>query len=609
MTALFSGFLFGIPCGFSSSDLAKNANSAELEIGAETPGTVKASGIEPAASGSSVTIPVGWMALAAVGILWCLYKLHLLSRTLKFQEKRFHLITNNLKEIIFSYDMNAGEFTFISPAYQTIFDDSTPGPGLDIKLFLDKIHEGDRELVTASAARSKYGIGFDGDFRILRPDNSVRWIHVTTIPVGPATPIQSIVGIAEDITDRRRMEDERQQYHDKLEQTVSDRTGELMVVNKKLWAEIEKHKETQALLQEREETFSGLVNNALVGICVVSNGDIIYKNPELEKHLGIAGPSSSIEILDKVHPDDREKAQEIENDIGTGRSRTLYTTFRIYPGGHIDDPGSMRWIHCRVSYYTYQGNQTMLINTMDVTRVRELEHSLMIKDRMVSLGRIAAGIAHEIRNPLTGINSYLYTLEDLCDEEELNSEGISLMKQITSQIQLASNKIENVIRRVLDFSKPAPIQLAPININYCIKNAISLSAAALRKERVTTHLNLANNIPLCMGDSSLIEQVILNLIVNAAKAMESSSEEGRISISSGCDDSNILVRVSDSGPGVPVEIRDRIFDPFYTTKADGSGIGLSIVQRIVNDHKGSVSVAASQWDGAEFRIRLPIHEG
>jgi signal transduction histidine kinase len=117
---------------------------------------------------------------------------------------------------------------------------------------------------------------------------------------------------------------------------------------------------------------------------------------------------------------------------------------------------------------------------------------------------------------------------------------------------------------------------------------------------------LAPDLPRCYADPHLIEQVVLNLITNAARAMEKSNGDRIVEITSSAANNTLSIQVADSGPGVPVEIREKIFDPFFTTSEEGSGIGLNIAQRIVADHNGSISLHTSKWGGAEFRIELPI---
>jgi signal transduction histidine kinase len=227
---------------------------------------------------------------------------------------------------------------------------------------------------------------------------------------------------------------------------------------------------------------------------------------------------------------------------------------------------------------------------------------------MASLGRIASGMAHEIRNPLTGITSYLYTLEQLCESKTLLPKDIALMREIVSQLKLASHKVDSVIKRVLDFSRPTAPRMALVDINQCLRNVINLTAVIMRKAGIQVYTSLSENLPKCHGDMALMEQVFLNLTQNAARALKSAAPTKKIAISSYTVDNQIHAAVSDSGPGVPDELKEKIFDPFFTTNPDGSGIGLSIAQRIVTDHNGSLTVTSGKLGGAHFTVALPIEK-
>jgi signal transduction histidine kinase len=183
---------------------------------------------------------------------------------------------------------------------------------------------------------------------------------------------------------------------------------------------------------------------------------------------------------------------------------------------------------------------------------------------------------------------------------------MEIIRQILTQIQVASNKIESVIKRVMDFSKPGAPKMVRTNINVSLEEAIKLSSVTMRKNDIKIEKSLAPNLPQCYADPQLIEQVVLNLITNAAKAMENFNGNKRVQIKSSARNNTLRIQVADSGPGVPIELREKIFDPFFTTKDDGSGIGLNIAQRIVADHNGSISLDSSKWGGAEFKIELPI---
>ena len=362
-------------------------------------------------------------------------------------------------------------------------------------------------------------------------------------------------------------------------------------------------REAQAALIESETRFRQLVENSLTGISIILDGRIVYQNPEQERLLGRLPRRIIFEDIENIHHDDIEKVTQFYQNLIAGQWQYTDTEFRFYPSGKKHSPADMRWVHCRASRIEYQGRDTILLNIDEVTRAKRLENLLRIQDKMSSLGRVAAGIAHEIRNPLSGINIYLNTLKKLHHREGSEEKVV----QILDQLQSASSKIESVIRRVMDFTKSSEPQLALIDINAPIEEAIDLSAVSLRKQNIKIEKNLAPNLPHCYLDAQLIEQVMLNLITNAAEAMKDKPKQKIIAVTSIAVKDRIQVSVADTGPGIPPESREIIFDPFYTTKNGSSGIGLSLSHRIIADHGGSLTSMAGQLGGAEFRIEIPVH--
>ena len=218
---------------------------------------------------------------------------------------------------------------------------------------------------------------------------------------------------------------------------------------------------------------------------------------------------------------------------------------------------------------------------------------------------MTAGIAHEIRNPLSGINIYLKTLDKIIGTIQSNEKN-DKVSRILSQLQSASNKIESVIKRVMDFSRPGEPNFVLTDINHPITEAFKLSSLTLQKTDIQLTTDLSQELPKCSVDSQMIEQVILNLISNAADAMKGMDANKKIIISSFSENNAVCIRVSDSGPGILKEIHNQIFDPFYTTKNNSSGIGLSICHRIITDHGGSITAKPDKTGGAEFIIKLPV---
>ena len=242
--------------------------------------------------------------------------------------------------------------------------------------------------------------------------------------------------------------------------------------------------------------------------------------------------------------------------------------------------------------------------------LREMEKRARTQEKLASLGQVATGIAHEIRNPLSGLNIYLSMLEKIAVEGTgLDVATRDAVAAIVAQLQSASGKIESVIGRVMDFTKPHPLKLTAVDVNPAVEEAFALSKTFLSKKRVRVTTMLDVELPRVLADLRMLEQVLLNLVTNAAQAMEKSQERREIQICSFREGNAVVISVADSGPGVPVEFRDKIFEPFFTTRSDGSGIGLSICHRIVSDHRGTLTVGTSALGGAEFRIVLPAHGG
>ena len=359
-----------------------------------------------------------------------------------------------------------------------------------------------------------------------------------------------------------------------------------------------------AMCTKGEQHFRDLVENSHTGISIVQDEAVVYRNPEQQRIFGSLPQGWYPSIYERLHLDDKEKVAEMIRSTLSGHTPPTGINVRfIRVSGETTGELSMKWLHCRSNLIEHQGRPAVLINMMDVTKAIEVERLLNIRDRMTSLGHVAAGIAHEIRNPLSGINIILdaawQALERGADACE--------MHDLLEKIQAASSKIESVIKRVMDFSKPSEPKFTLIDVNKPIEDALGLSAVTLRKSGIEVITDLAENLPSCMADYQLIEQVILNLITNAAEAMKDMQTRKKLMISSSSSESRVTVAVSDSGPGVPSSLARKIFDPFVTTKENSTGIGLSLCQRIINDHGGIMKVSTSIMGGAEFMFTIPAN--
>jgi PAS domain S-box-containing protein len=378
--------------------------------------------------------------------------------------------------------------------------------------------------------------------------------------------------------------------------------------------ELKQHRDSLALLvrertAERDKSlqqFQDLVEKSMVGIAIIQNGQAVYQNPEMKRTVGDLAATIRKKDVGLIHPDHLAQVKLAYQSILNGTTANAEADVRILS----NEPSSeqYKWVNCRASTFHYQGRETILVNLVDITHTKALEKLLLNRNKMASLGRIAAGMAHEIRNPLTGITSYLYSLEQICESKTVVPKDIELMKEIIGQLKLASHKVEAVIKRVLDFSKPTTPQMTEVDINQCLTNVLQLTALTLRKAGIEVTTSLSEKLPCCYGDMALIEQVFLNLIQNAGRALKRAEGKKKIAVTSYPRDKHINITISDSGCGVSKDIRDKIFDPFFTTRSDGSGIGLSIAQRIVTDHNGLLAVTDGKLGGADFIVTLPIEK-
>jgi len=233
----------------------------------------------------------------------------------------------------------------------------------------------------------------------------------------------------------------------------------------------------------------------------------------------------------------------------------------------------------------------------DITERREMEKQIRRADKLATLGQLAAGIAHEIRNPLAGISGAVQILRD--DTSKGNQE-----KEILGDIVERINRLNDEISNFLRFARPAPLQLSPVDMNEVVQSVLFLVNKQAETQGVSIIERYDDSLSIIMADSEQMQQVILNIVLNALQAI--GNEGGQITLETSQNDADdqIVVEVSDTGSGIPLEKLEQIFDPYFTTKSEGTGLGLSIAQRVVEEHGGSISVRSKTGKGTTFRVRL-----
>jgi two-component system sensor histidine kinase PilS (NtrC family) len=232
----------------------------------------------------------------------------------------------------------------------------------------------------------------------------------------------------------------------------------------------------------------------------------------------------------------------------------------------------------------------------DLTDLRAMEEAVQRSKRLADLGEVAAGLAHELRNPLTSISG--------CVELLRGAQGLSEEDQRVLGIVLReTGRLDQLLTRFLEFTRPAPPHRVPADLAVLAGETLDVFAADPVAQGLEVERSLAPSVVEC--DPDQLRQVIWNLLANAAQAIRGAGRGGRIGVTcSPQADGGALLAVVDDGPGIPAAERGRIFTPFFTTKPKGTGLGLAVVQRIVDAHGGSVGVE-SRGGGARFTVRLP----
>ena len=365
----------------------------------------------------------------------------------------------------------------------------------------------------------------------------------------------------------------------------------------------EKRKTAEKEKEESNKRFQTLIDNALNCISIIQNDKKVYMNPGLRKIHRLIANAFEPPDFENVYIEDRERIKKNYKDLLSGKIEHIDTDFRYHPEG-FEKHSQVRWALVSARKIDYLGIESILTNVMDITDSKEVENFLRIQDKMASLGRVTAGIAHEIRNPLSGVYIYLKAVKNIYN----NMGDINTVLSIIDKIELAANKIESIIKRVMDFSKPGKPRFIMTNINENIDEVSKLTAVTLRKNGINFIKNLDPSLPECWNEPHLIEQVVLNLITNAAEAMKGFEGEKTIELKTYRENDRIAISIKDSGPGIPISSQSKIFDPFYTTKTNSSGIGLSICHRIITDHGGSLRFNSGLKNGAQFIIELPLQK-
>jgi len=339
-------------------------------------------------------------------------------------------------------------------------------------------------------------------------------------------------------------------------------------------------------VSQLQETTDEILESSPAGIAVVNGAGAIKRANAALGQLFEAAPEALVgqtltDLLGGAPlPRPGERLREMRFDGPSGQEHYLQVSVASLPSGRT-------------------GGTVVLVH--DVTERVAIENAMMEKDRLASLGMLAAGVAHEVNTPITGISSYAQMLLANTPEGDPRRE---LLQKVERQTFRASRIVNNL----LDFSRDRPRECRPVALDFIVSECLDLLKERLSDHQIAVEFDKPDEELTVWGSDGELLQVFTNLIVNASDAM---SGGGRLKVAFESSEDWIKVSVEDSGPGIPVDQLDQIFQPFFSTKLQqgGTGLGLSISYNIVQHHNGHLRVVSVPGEGSTFLVELPRHHG
>ncbi len=372
------------------------------------------------------------------------------------------------------------------------------------------------------------------------------------------------------------------------------------------------HSETQS-----SELLQTVFDNVGVAIAVVDNeGKFVFANQAALAMFGVDSKSRHVQDWGRSYA---YRGYRFQDSRGRDIPMDGSAIMRALAGEQVEPEdlrvtfpdGTYKWLHTSTHRFSVAGLRGVLVIASDDTAEVELRNAATQVQRLETFAGVSRGLAHDFNNVLDVISSHAYLAE-----LDAGVPGATLSR--LQEISLASRKAADLVRRLMQFARTRDLQMRPVQINEVITGALRLVRPLVR-EGITVQTNLSSDLPIVEADAVEMEQVLVNLIVNALEAMPHGGEltiitavvDADADITAQDNDQTgkqlVLISVSDTGVGIPQNLQSRIFEPFFTTKpaAQGTGLGLSSVYGIVRQHGGDIKLQSAPGEGATFSIFLP----
>lgn len=351
------------------------------------------------------------------------------------------------------------------------------------------------------------------------------------------------------------------------------------------------------------DNYSNLIEHAADAIAILQDGVFKLVNGALVRMSGYDREELlGMPLIRLLTPEYQKAVMKRYQDRLAGKEVPS-----IYEAQAVTKSGEVRDIEINAALTECEGHAADEVIIRDITerkraqeREKELQQELNLSSRLASIGQLAAGVAHEINNPLTGVIGFSQLLLNRDIPEEVRKD----VEVINSQAQRVAKIVENL----LTFARKRERGQEYVDINNLISEVLELRSYGMKVHNIEARCQLAPDLPQVMGDAGQLQQVFLNIILNAEKEMITAHNKGRMVVKTERTKDTVKVSFADDGPGISRENLDRIFDPFFTTRevGDGAGLGLSICHGIITQHKGRISAESELGKGATFVVELPI---
>jgi len=416
-------------------------------------------------------------------------------------------------------------------------------------------------LLTEAKALRKIGGTFDAE------------INVSLLRDVSGKP-SAFLGVTRDVTERKMMEGKLRQYSEHLEELVQERTKEL---------------------SQSERRYSVLVEQASDGVIIAQDGKIVFTNPKFAEIIGCSRDEAvGLPFEELVAERYRQHAKERYMRVLRGETvPTLFEAEAITKTGeHVPVEVSSKLVH-------FQGRPADLVILRDIKERKRMEEERLKLEKLATMGQMATMVAHDLRNPLTSIRNASFYIKKNCKgrvDPECKT-ALEMLDTIEKETILASKVIDDL----LDFASERPLKTKRHNINKIIEDSL---ASSIIPKNTEVERNFIEKVIAHVDEKQLL-RVFLNIIKNAVQAMPNG---GKLTVTTSEKRDHIEIAFADTGIGISEENMRRIFQPLFTTKAKGIGMGLAICKKIVEQHGGTISFKSKTGEGTTFIIRLPKKE-